>query len=91
MHLRPAGYARLRLEDAGPEERNLRRTDLHQVHDVAGTGQRPLHRSRAGVRRLESPQMILAMHQLETPYPSPSAVRDRIAELFNEQRLKEAA
>ena len=34
---------------------------------------------------------ILAMHRLETPYPTASAVRDRIAELFNEQRLKEAA
>ena len=34
---------------------------------------------------------IHAMHQLETPYPSPSAVRERIAELFDGQRLKEAA
>jgi len=89
--VRPAGYARLRLEDTGPDERNLRHPDLHQVHDVAGTGQRPLRRARAGVCRVESPRMILAMHQLETPYPSPSAVRDRIAELFDEQRLKEAA
>jgi 3'-phosphoadenosine 5'-phosphosulfate sulfotransferase (PAPS reductase)/FAD synthetase len=36
VRVRPAGYARVRLEDTGPEERNLRRTDLHQVHDVAG-------------------------------------------------------
>ena len=40
----------------------------------------------AGVR-----SRILAMHGLETPYPTASAVRERIAELFDEQRLKEAA
>jgi 3'-phosphoadenosine 5'-phosphosulfate sulfotransferase (PAPS reductase)/FAD synthetase len=35
--------------------------------------------------------LILATHNLTTPYPTAQAVRDRIAQLFAEQRLKEAA
>lgn len=34
---------------------------------------------------------ILAAHRLETPYTSPLLVRDRIAELHDAERLKEAA
>lgn len=34
---------------------------------------------------------ILAMHDLCSPYASAAAVRDRIAKLFDDQRLKEAA
>ena len=34
---------------------------------------------------------ILAVHRLETPYDTAQLVRDRIAELFDSQRIKEAA
>lgn len=34
---------------------------------------------------------ILAMHDLETPYTTPALVRDRIAELHEAERLKDAA
>lgn len=34
---------------------------------------------------------ILAMHRLDTPYRTPTQIRDRIAELHDAERLKEAA
>jgi len=43
------------------------------------------------VRAAEVRPRILAMHGPETPSPTASAVRERIADLFEEQRLKEAA
>jgi hypothetical protein len=46
VRVRPAGDAGLRLEGPDHEERYLRRPDLHQVHDVAGAGQRYLLETR---------------------------------------------
>jgi hypothetical protein len=70
VHVRPACDARLRLEDAYPEQWNLRRPDLRQVHDVAGAGQRHLPETRGRLRNVEGPPLM----RFSSPLPAPNTI-----------------
>lgn len=74
----------------GAERRRLEASMPANLRYVKGWPQRVPSIQEAGAIASVRSQ-ILAMHGLETPYPTATAVRDRIAELFDEQRLKEAA
>jgi len=74
----------------GAQRRQLEASLPTNLRYVAGWPQRvPSIDEAAVIADVRS--RILAMHGLETPYPTASAVRERIADLFEEQRLKEAA
>lgn len=58
MRVRPAGDVDLRLEGRD-KDWNLRRANLHQMHDVAGDGQRPVPNARAGVQTMAGAALML--------------------------------
>ena len=74
----------------GAERRRLEATLPTNLRYVKGWPQRVPTLDEAGIILAVRAQ-LLAVHNLTSPYTTAAQVRDRIAELFDAQRLKEAA
>ncbi|WP_294243181.1 hypothetical protein [uncultured Sphingomonas sp.] len=89
--IRPALWADLeRGKVRAAERRNLEDRLPANLRYVKGWPQRIPTLAEASVI-LSTRSAILAVHGKTSPYDTPALVRDRIAELFHAERLKEAA